>query len=127
MPNPKLAKLELQVMEAFWQKGQLAVREVLETFPAPRPAYTTIQTTVYRLERKKALRIFKRISNANIFEAAISREDAQHRLIDDLLALLKGRGKLVMAHLVESGEITLDDVKEAEQALRKNPRKGRAR
>ncbi len=101
----------------------LAVREVQETFPPPRPAYTTIQTTVYRLERKKALRCVKRISNANIFEGAISREDAQHRLIDDLLALLKGRGKLVMAHLVDSGEITLDDVKEAEKALRKNPRK----
>ncbi len=127
MAHPKLAKLELQVMEAFWQKGQLAVREVQETFPAPRPAYTTIQTTVYRLERKKALRCVKRISNANIFEAAISREDAQHRLIDDLLTLLKGRGKLVMAHLVESGDITLDDVKEAEKALRKNPRKEQSR
>ncbi len=127
MAHPKLAKLELQVMEAFWQKGQLAVREVQETFPAPRPAYTTIQTTVYRLERKKALRCVKRISNANIFEAAISREDAQRRLIDDLLALLKGRGKLVMAHLVDSGEITLDDVKEAEKALRKDPRKEQSR
>ncbi len=127
MAHPKLATLELQVMEAFWQKGQLAVREVQETFPSPRPAYTTIQTTVYRLERKKALRCVKRISNANIFEAAISREDAQHRLIDDLLALLKGRGKLVMAHLVDSGEITLDDVKEAEKALRKNPRKEQSR
>jgi BlaI family transcriptional regulator, penicillinase repressor len=124
MPNPKLGKLELQVMEAFWQKGQLSVREVQEMFPeAGRPAYTTIQTTVYRLERKKALRCVKRISNANIFGAAISREEVQHRLIDDLLALLKGRGRLVMAHLVESGEITLEDVKEAEKVLRKHPRK----
>ena len=120
MPNPKLTKLELQVMEALWQKGACSVREIQETFPeAARPAYTTVQTTVYRLERKKALRVVKRISNANIFEAAISRNDAQRKLIDELLALLGGKGKLVMAHLVESGELTLDDVKEAEKALRK--------
>ena len=120
MLNPKLTKLELQVMEALWQKGACSVREIQETFPeASRPAYTTVQTTVYRLERKKALRCVKRISNANIFEAAISRDEAQHRLIDDLLALLGGKGKLVMAHLVESGELTLEDVKEAEKALRK--------
>lgn len=123
MPNPKLTKLELQVMEALWQKGACSVREIQETFPeAGRPAYTTVQTTVYRLERKKALRCVKRISNANIFEAAISRNDAQRRLIDELLALLGGKGKLVMAHLVESGELTLDDVKEAEKALRKEKR-----
>jgi BlaI family penicillinase repressor len=82
-----------------------------------------VQTTVYRLERKKALRCIKRISNANIFEAVISREDAQRRLIDELLAMLGGRAKLVMAHLVESGELTLEDVKEAEKTLRKNAKK----
>src|ERR1700685_2372602 len=116
MPNPKLTKLELQVMEALWQKGACSVREIQETFPeVSRPAYTTVQTTVYRLERKKALRCVKRISNANIFEAAISRKDAQRRLIDDLLALFGGGAKLVMAHLVESGELTLDDLKEREK------------
>jgi predicted transcriptional regulator len=93
MPHPKLTKLELQVLEALWQKGACSVREIQETFPEPRPAYTTVQTTVYRLERKKALRCVKRISNANIFEAAISRKDAQGRLIDDLLALFGGWGK----------------------------------
>ena len=125
MAHPKLTKLELQVLEALWQKGACSVREVQETFPeAKRPAYTTVQTTVYRLERKKALRCVKRISNANIFEAAISRKDAQGRLIDELLALLGGRGKLVMAHLVEAGEITLDDVREAEKSLRKPIKKG---
>jgi len=125
MPYPKLTKLELQVLEALWQKGACSVREIQETFPEPkRPAYTTVQTTVYRLERKKALRCVKRISNANIFEAAISRKDAQGRLIDELLALLGGRGKLVMAHLVEAGEITLDDVREAEKTLRKPIKKG---
>jgi predicted transcriptional regulator len=124
MPHPKLTKLELQVLEALWQKGACSVREIQETFPEPgRPAYTTVQTTVYRLERKKALRCVKRISNANIFEAAISRKDAQRRLIDELLALFGGGAKLVMAHLVESGELTLDDVKEAEKALRRPARK----
>ena len=124
MPLPKLTKLEMQCLEAFWQKGACSVREVQETFPeSGRPAYTTVQTVVYRLERKKAVRIAKRISNANIFEAAISRKDAQRRLIDELLALFGGRGKLVMAHLVEAGEVTLADVKEAEKALRKASRK----
>jgi predicted transcriptional regulator len=118
MAKPKLTKLELQVLEALWQKGACSVREIQETFPQPdRPAYTTVQTVVYRLERKKALRCVKRISNANIFEAAISRNDAQRRFVDDLLAVFDGRAKLVMAHLVESGELTLEDIKEAEEAL----------
>jgi BlaI family penicillinase repressor len=122
----KLTKLELQVMEALWRSGSCSVREIQETFPEPdRPAYTTIQTTVYRLERKRALRCVKRIGNANIFEAAISRDDAQRRLVDDLLGLFGGRAKLVMAHLVESGGLTLDDVKEAEKSLRKSSRKGK--
>src|SRR5437773_224856 len=121
MSHPKLTKLELQVLEALCQKGACSVREIQETFPeSGRPAYTTVQTTVYRLERKKALRCVKRISNANIFEAVISRNDAQRRLIDELLSLFGGgRAKLLMAHLVESGELTLDDVQEAEKALRR--------
>src|ERR1700722_15043959 len=101
MPHPRLTKLELRVLEAFWGKGACSVREVQEAFPEDaRPAYTTVQTVVYRLERKKALRCVKRISNANIFEAVISRDEAQRSLIDELLRLLGGRGKLVMAHLV---------------------------
>jgi BlaI family transcriptional regulator, penicillinase repressor len=124
MPKPRLTKLELQVLEALWEKGACSVREIQETFPeAGRPAYTTVQTVVYRLERKKALRCVKRISNANIFEAVISRKDAQRRLVDELLMLFGGRANLVMAHLVESGELTLKDVKEAEKALRKPSRK----
>src|SRR5215471_8231463 len=106
MPKPRLTKLELQVLEALWQKGACSVREIQETFPeAGRPAYTTVQTVVYRLERKKALRCVKRISNANIFEAVISRSDAQRRLINELLGLLGGRANLIMAHLVETGEL----------------------
>jgi predicted transcriptional regulator len=124
MPLPKLTKLELQIMEALWTRGACSVREIQEAFPATaRPAYTTVQTTVYRLEGKGALRCVKRISNANIFEASISRDDAQSRLIDDLLSLFGGRTKPVMAHLVQSGRLTLEDVKEAEQALRKLARK----
>jgi predicted transcriptional regulator len=124
MSFKKLSKLEMQILEALWQKGACSVREIHETFPQPgRPAYTTVQTTVYRLERKKALRCIKRISNANIFEAVISRENAQRRLIDELLVLLGGRAKLVMAHLVDSGELTIEDVKEAEKALRKKAKK----
>ena len=127
MAKPKLTKLELQVLEAFWQKGACSVREVQETFPElGRPAYTTVQTVVYRLERKKALRCVKRISNANIFEAVISRSDAQRRFVDELLAVFGGRAKLVMAHLVESGELTLADIKEAEKALQKPPGKDKS-
>lgn len=124
MPYLKLTKLELQVMEAFWRKGACSVREVQQTFYEPkRPAYTTVQTTVYRLERKKAVRCVKRISNANIFEASISRDDAQRSFVDELLSLFKGRAKLVMAHLVESGELTIEDIKEAEKMLRAQSRK----
>ena len=126
MLKPRLTKLELQVLEALWQKGACSVREIQETFPPQgRPAYTTVQTVVYRLERKKALRCVKRISNANIFEAVISRTDAQRRFVDELLAVFGGRAKLLMAHLVESGDLTLDDIKEAEKALQKPSRKER--
>ncbi len=128
MAHPKLTKLELQIMEAFWKQGACSVREIQEAFPAKnRPAYTTIQTTVYRLERKKALRCVKRIANANIFEAAMSRNDAQRRLIDELLALFGGGAKPVMAHLVQSGKLTLEDVKEAEKDIRALARKEAAK
>ncbi len=118
MPLPKLTKLELQIMEALWSRGACSVREIQESFPAKkRPAYTTVQTTVYRLEVKKALRRVKKISTANIFEAAVSREAAERRLIDDLLSLFGGRSRPIMARLVESGRLTLDDVREAEKTL----------
>jgi BlaI family transcriptional regulator, penicillinase repressor len=126
MRFPKLTALELQIMDAVWNNGPSSVREIQEAFPAKsRPAYTTVQTTVYRLERKGALRCVKRISNANIFEAAMSRDDAQGRLIDDIVGLLGGQAKPVMARLIESGKLTLDDIKEAEQALRKLSTKGK--
>lgn len=124
MALPKLTKLELQIMETLWTQGACSVREIHQAFPERgRPAFTTIQTTIYRLEGKKALRRTKRISNANIFEAVISRDAAQNRLIDELLNLFGGRTKPVMAHLIESGKLTLDDVKEAAQAIRALARK----
>jgi BlaI family penicillinase repressor len=124
MASPKLTKLELQIMEALWNQGALSIREIQEAFPAKdRPAYTTIQTTVYRLETKKVLRRVKKISNAHIFEATISRNAAQNRLIDELLGLFGGRTQPVMAHLIESGKLTLDDVQEAEKALQRLARK----
>ncbi len=120
MAKPKLTRLELQIMEALWTRPHASIREIQETFPGKnRPAYTTIQTTVYRLEGKKALRRVGKVGNFHIFEATISRDAAQRRLIDDLLALFGGRTQPVMAHLIESGKLTLADVKEAEKTLRK--------
>lgn len=124
MTLPKLTKLELQIMEALWSRGACSIREIQEAFPERgRPAYTTIQTTVYRLEDKKALRRAKKISNAHIFEAVISRNAAQSRLIDDLLGLFGGRTQPVMSHLIESGKLTIDDIHEAEKSIRKLAKK----
>ncbi|HEY6987642.1 MAG TPA: BlaI/MecI/CopY family transcriptional regulator [Bryobacteraceae bacterium] len=124
MPLPRLTKLEMQIMEALWSRGASSIREIQEAFPErDRPAYTTVQTTVYRLEGKKAVRRAKKISNAHIFEAVVSRSAAQRRLIDDLLGLFGGRTQPVMAHLIESGKLTLDDVEEAEKTLRRMARK----
>jgi predicted transcriptional regulator len=128
MTEPKLTKLELQIMEALWAQGQVSIREIQEAFPEKhRPAYTTIQTTVYRLEAKKAVRRVKKVGNFHIFEAAVSRNAAQRKLIDDLLALFGGHTQPVMAHLIESGKLTLKDVKEAEKLLRKLARKDKTK
>jgi predicted transcriptional regulator len=114
----KLTRLELQIMEALWTRGPCSVREIQESFPAKkRPAYTTVQTTVYRLEVKKALRRVKKIATALIFDAAVSREAAERRLVDDLLGLFGGRSRPIMARLVESGNLTIDDIREAEKIL----------
>jgi predicted transcriptional regulator len=117
---PRLTKLELQIMDALWTNGACSVREVQEAFPEQdRPAYTTVQTMVYRLESKKAIRRVKKIGNAHIFEAVVSRRAAQRRLIDELLDFFGGSSQPVVAHLIESGSLTLADVKEAEQTLKK--------
>jgi predicted transcriptional regulator len=118
MPLPKLSKLELTIMEALWTKGPCSIREIHETFPARnRPAYSTVQTMVYRLEAKKALRRVKKISNAFIFEAAVSRQAAERKLIDDLLGLFGGRTRPIIAHLIDSGSFTREDMQEAEKIL----------
>lgn len=120
MGTPKLSKLEFNIMETLWTGGERSIREVLESLPGKRrPAYTTIQTTVYRMEAKGLVRRVRKIGNCHIFAAAVSRDAAQRRLIDELLALFGGRPQPLMAHLVETGKLSLNDVKEAEQMLHK--------
>lgn len=124
MAKPKLSRLELQIMEALWTRRQASIREVQGSFPEKnRPAYTTVQTTVYRLEAKKAVRRVKKVGNSHIFEAAITGDAAQRRLIDDLLTLFGGRIQPVMSRLVESGKLTPQDVREPEKTLQKLERK----
>jgi predicted transcriptional regulator len=116
----RLGKLELRIMDVLWQRGPASVREVQEAFAAgERPAYTTVQTTMYRLEAKGAIRRARKISNAHIFEAVLSRTAAHRRLIDELLSVFGGRSQPVMAHLIEAGKLTLDDLREAERTLKR--------
>jgi len=124
MAAPKLSKLEFQIMEILWTRGESSIREIQDDFPVKRkPAYTTIQTTVYRLEAKDAVRRVKKVGNFHVFAATVSRNAAQRRLIDDLLALFGGGTQLLMAHLAESGKLSLEDVKEAERTLRRLSKK----
>ena len=119
MAEPKLSKLEFEIMDALWTRGESSIREIQESFPPKRrPAYTTIQTTVYRLEAKDVVRRVKKVGNFHIFAARVTRSAAQRRLIDDLLHLFGGRTQPVMAHLIESGKLTIEDIREAEQALK---------
>jgi BlaI family transcriptional regulator, penicillinase repressor len=116
---PKLGRLELQILEVLWARGQASVREIQEGFPEPRPAYTTVQTTVYRLEVKGALRRTRKIGNAHIFEPLVARDVARHRLLDTILSFFGGRPQPMMQQLVEAGKLTLDDVRDLEKAIRK--------
>jgi len=119
MPPPKLSKLELKIMEALWGHGPSSIREIQERFPAKsRPAYTTVQTTVSRLEAKKAVGRIKKIGGAHIYDTLVSRDTAQRRLVDDFLALFGGRAQPIMAHFVEAGKLTLEDVQRVERHLR---------
>jgi len=118
MKKAKVTRFELELLEQFWKLGRASVREVQESLPEKdRPAYTTVQTIVYRMEEKKAVRRVKKIGNAHVFEAILQRKDAYRGLIDDLLDLLGGSAEPVMAHLVESGKLSLQDIRAAEQAL----------
>jgi BlaI family transcriptional regulator, penicillinase repressor len=119
----KLTQLELQIMEAFWNKGASSIREIQESLPeSQRPAYTTVQTTVYRLEAKKTVRRVKKISNAHIFEAIISRSDAQGSLIDGLLSLFGGATQPIMSHLAKTGKLSMEDLKDVRKILSKKTR-----
>ena len=127
MALPKLTRLELQIMEALWGHGASSIREIQERFPEKeRPAYTTVQTMVYRLEAKRAVRRVKKIGNAHVFDALISRNAAQRRLIDELLSFFGGRTQPVMAHLIESGRLTIEDVREAEHTIRRLARRDKS-
>ena len=127
MSYPRLSRLEMRVMETLWSRGTSSIRDIQESFPEKtRPAYTTIQTTVYRLEEKKAVRRVKKVGNFHLFEAIVSRKSAQRRLVDELLASFGGRTQPVMAHMIEAGKLTLEDVQEAERMLRDFARKEKA-
>lgn len=119
MARPKLTRLELQILEALWTHGKASIREIQESFPEPRPAYTTVQTTVYRLEGKKAVRRVRKISNAHIFEAIVPRDMARRRLLDEILSFFGGRAQPMMAELAEAGKLTLDDIRELEKTIKK--------
>jgi predicted transcriptional regulator len=119
MGQPKLTQLELRILEAIWALGKASIREIQEAFPEPRPAYTTIQTTVYRLEGKKSVRRVRKIGNAHIFEATIARDAARLRFLDEILSFFGGRALPMMAQLAEAGKLSLDDVRELEKTLRK--------
>ena len=119
MKQQKLTRLELQILEALWAHGKASIREIQEAFPEPRPAYTTIQTTVYRLEGKKAVRRVRKISNADIFEPVVARDVARSRLLDEILSFFGGRAQPMMAQLAEAGKLTLEDVRELEKTIKR--------
>jgi|SRR5579864_1214387 len=122
MARPRLTTLELQILEALWARGNASIREIQQAFPEPRPAYTTIQTTVYRLEGKKAVRRVRKVSNAHIFVPIVARDIARHRLLDEILSLFGGRAQPMMAQLAEAGKLTLDDVRQLEKTIKKRAR-----
>ena len=126
MSQPKLSKLELQILEALWANGKASIREIQEAFPEPRPAYTTIQTTVYRLEGKKAVRRVRKISNAHIFEPTVARDVTRHRLLDEILSFFGGRPQPMMAQLAEAGKLTRDDVRDLEKMIEQHDRQQKA-
>jgi predicted transcriptional regulator len=117
-PNIKVSRFELELLEQLWKMGTASVREIQESLPEEkRPAYTTVQTMIYRLEEKQAVRRVKKIGNAHVFEALVTRAAVHHKLIDDLLNLFGGSAEPLMAHLAESGKLSLEDIRAAERIL----------
>ena len=127
MPRPRLTRLELQVLDALWAHGKASIREIQEAFPEPRPAYTTIQTTVYRLEGKKAVRRLRKIGNAHIFEPIVERDAARHRLLDEILSFFGGRAQPMMAQLAEAGKLTREDLRDLEETIDRLERERKAK
>jgi len=126
MRRPKLTRLELQILEILWARGNASIREVQESFPEPRPAYTTIQTTVYRMETKSAVKRIRKVGNAHLFEPLVSRDTARRRLLDDILSLFGGRAQPMMAQLAEVGKLTREDVRELERTIAQLEKKRKA-
>jgi BlaI family transcriptional regulator, penicillinase repressor len=118
MGQARLTKLELQILETLWAQERASIREIQEAFAKPRPAYTTIQTTVYRMEAKGAVRRLRKIGNAHIFEPVVPRDVARHRLLDEILSFFGGRAQPMMAQLAEAGKLTRDDVRELERLVK---------
>jgi predicted transcriptional regulator len=119
MAGARLSKLEMQIMETLWTRGEASIREMQEAFPETgRPGYTTVQTMVYRLEAKKVVRRVRKVGNFHMFAATVTRDAAERRLVDDLLAIFGGHSRPVVAHLIESGKLTLEDVEFAEKTLK---------
>lgn len=130
MKTPKLSRLESRILELLWERGNASIREIQESFPEPRPAYTTIQTTVYRMESKGTVRRMRKVSNAHIFEPLVARDVARHRLLDEILSLFGGRAQPMMAQLAEAGKLTREDIRELEKVvdkLEKDRKSGRTR
>jgi BlaI family transcriptional regulator, penicillinase repressor len=125
MKKPKLAKLELRILEALWARGRATMREIQEAFPEPRPAYTTITNTVYRMETKRAVKRVSKIGNTDIFEPLIAKNDARDGLLDEILSFFGGRPQPMMAQLIESGKLTLEDLREFEKAATEAERRQR--
>jgi predicted transcriptional regulator len=126
MAKLRLTRLELRILDALWTRGDASIREIQESFPEPRPAYTTIQTTVYRMEGKGAVRRARKVSNAHIFEPVIERETARRRLLDDILSLFGGRAQPMMAQLAEAGRLTRADLRELERTIDRLERQRRS-
>jgi BlaI family transcriptional regulator, penicillinase repressor len=126
MKRPTLAKLELRILEVLWSKNGASMREIQQAFPEPRPAYTTITNTVYRMESKKAVRRVRKVGNADIFEPLIGREAARSSLLDEILSFFGGRPQPMVAQLIESGKLTLDDIRELEKAAAEADRRRKA-
>jgi len=119
MPTPKLSKLDLRILDALWAHGKASIREIQEAFPEPRPAYSTIQTIVYRLETKGAVRRVRKIGNADIFEPLVSRDVTQLKILDEILSFFGGKAQPMMTRLAEAGKLSLEDVRDLEKTLTK--------